>query len=401
MWEKAFDLMLSRLLRQGDLTVTLPSGAMRHFGDGSGASVHVRIHDLPTLKRLVLNPELALGESYMNGVLTIEGGDLQTLIAMIVSNRDDAPRVWWQRVLPQLRIALRRFSQQNPVTRSRRNVAHHYDLSDELYALFLDEDRQYSCAYFHSPDDTLEDAQRQKKHHIARKLMIEPGMRVLDIGCGWGGMARTLARDHGAEVLGITLSERQHAYAVKRAEAEGLSDKITYQLCDYRKVEGRFDRIVSVGMFEHVGLPHYDRYFNAVRDLLKDDGLALIHTIGWTARPDATNPWIAKYIFPGGYIPTVSEVMRSVERSSLWVSDIEPWRLHYALTLDHWIQRFEAHRDEIAALYDDRFIRMWRFYLVASAETFRHGRQAVFQFQLSRKMGTAPLTRDYIYAAKS
>jgi cyclopropane-fatty-acyl-phospholipid synthase len=268
----------------------------------------------------------------------------------------------------------------------------------DLYDLFLDADRQYSCGYFRNLEDTLEQAQTNKKHHIARKLMIVPGMRVLDIGCGWGGMARTLARDYGAKVLGITLSEQQHAYAVETARREGLSDQVAYQLCDYRDVTGTFDRIVSVGMFEHVGLPHYNTYFKTIKDRLSPDGIALVHTIGWTGPPDATNPWIAKYIFPGGYIPTVSEVMQAVEATCLWPADIECWRLHYAYTLQHWSERFDANADAICDLYDDRFVRMWRFYLAACEQTFRHGRQAVFQFQLSRQIDAVPLTRDYLYS---
>ena len=397
MWEHAFDLMLRRLLQKGSLQVTLPNGQRHHYGDGSGIPLHVELHDLATVRHLVLNPELALGEAYMNGTLTITEGDLHSFLGLIVKNYRNAPGVWWQRLLPRLRIALRRFTQNNVALRSRRNVAHHYDLSDTLYDLFLDPDRQYSCGYFRDPNDTLEQAQANKKDHIARKLMIESGMRVLDIGCGWGGMARTLAQDFGAQVLGITLSQQQYAYASETADREGLTDRVNYQLCDYRDVTGTFDRIVSVGMFEHVGLPHYDAYFKNIHDRLSPDGIALVHTIGWTGPPDATNPWIAKYIFPGGYIPTMSEVMQSVETSPLWTADVEVWRLHYAETLRHWSERFAANEDKVRALYDDRFVRMWRFYLAACEQTFRHGRQAVFQFQLSRRIDAVPLTRDYLY----
>ncbi len=401
MWQRAFDLMLRRMLRKGSLQVTIPGGQSHVYGDGTGAPLRVRLHDFATVRQLALNPELALGEAYMNGTLTIEEGELQGLLGLAVANRDDAPRVWWQRLIISSRIAMRRFSQNNGALRSRRNVAHHYDLSDALYDLFLDTDRQYSCAYFRDPEDTLEQAQADKKDHIARKLRIEPGMRVLDIGCGWGGMARTLARDYGAHVLGITLSEQQHAYASAIAERERLADRVTHQLCDYRDVTGTFDRIVSVGMFEHVGLPHYQTYFETIRDRLTPDGIALIHTIVWTGPPDATSPWIAKYIFPGGYIPTMSEVMRAVETSRLWAADVEIWRVHYAKTLQHWIARFEASQDKIRALYDDRFVRMWRFYLTACEQTFLHGRQAVFQFQLSRRIDTVPLTRDYLYSPRN
>mgnify|MGYP000108787164 FL=1 len=398
MWQNALDLTLRRMLRRGSLEVRFPDGSCRVYGDGAGISLQVQLHDNATVRHLVRNPELALGEAYMNGSFTIDDDRLQDLLGLIVDNRDDAPRVWWQNLLLRSRVALRRVSQYNAPWRSRRNVAHHYDLSGALYDLFLDADRQYSCGYFRNPDDTLEQAQIDKKHHIARKLMIAPGMRVLDIGCGWGGMARTLARDYGAKVLGITLSEQQYAYAVATTRQEGLADQVDYQLCDYRDVTGTFDRIVSVGMFEHVGLPHYDTYFETIRDRLSPDGIALVHTIGWTGPPDATNPWIAKYIFPGGYIPTVSEVMKAVESARLWPADIESWRLHYAYTLQHWSDRFAHNEAAIGELYDDRFVRMWRFYLAACEQTFRHGRQAVFQFQLSRQIDAVPLTRDYLYA---
>jgi cyclopropane-fatty-acyl-phospholipid synthase len=397
MWQVALDRMLRHMLRSGTVIVAMPDAATHTYGDGSGRPVTVRLRDRATLRHLVLDPELALGEAYMNGSLTIEGDRLQDLLALVVQNRDSAARIWWQQPLGKLRDNLRRLTQYNVATRARRHVAHHYDLSGSLYDLFLDDDRQYSCGYFQRPEDTLEAAQAQKKDHIAHKLMIEPGMRVLDIGCGWGGMALTLAKDHGAEVLGITLSEEQHAVASRRAARAGLSDRAAFRLCDYREVTGTFDRVVSVGMFEHVGLPHYDTYFRTVRDRLSPEGIALLHTIGWTAPPHATNPWLAKYIFPGGYVPTLSEITKAIERSRLWAADIECWRLHYAYTLRHWFNRFSANEDAVRALYDARFVRMWRFYLAASEQTFRHGRQAVFQIQLSRKIDAVPLTRDYLY----
>jgi cyclopropane-fatty-acyl-phospholipid synthase len=285
----------------------------------------------------------------------------------------------------------------NPAGRSRANVAHHYDLSGALYDLFLDADRQYSCAYFARPGMTLEQAQEAKKAHIAAKLLLEPGMRVLDIGCGWGGMALTLARRHGARVLGVTLSQEQHRVATERARAAELSGQVEFRLADYRSVEGTFDRILSVGMFEHVGVPHYRTYFRTLCDRLAPDGVALVHTIGRAAPPGATNPWIAKYIFPGGYCPALSEVAAAVEKEGLWQTDIEVWRLHYAETLRHWHDRFMANIDTARALYDERFCRMWRFYLVASELTFRLNRQCVFQIQLARRQDAVPLTRDYLH----
>ncbi len=400
MWSKALGITLGRFVRRGNLTINLPDRQVLRLGDGSGDAVLVTIHDSDTVRRLVLYPELAFGEAYTDGTLTIAGDDLQGLMATVLRNSDDAGRVWWQRIHVWLRTGLRRFMQNNAVALSRRNVAHHYDLSDDLYDLFLDADRQYSCAYFRHPDDTLEQAQHQKKAHIAHKLRIEPGMRVLDIGCGWGGMALTLARDFGADVTGITLSAEQLGVATKRAETAHLSRQVRFNLMDYRAVTGTFDRIVSVGMFEHVGLPHYDTYFRTIRDRLTPDGVALVHTIGSTTTPGASNPWIAKYIFPGGYIPSLSEVSAAIERQNLWIADVETLRLHYALTLRHWFDRFNTHADKVRELYDDRFVRMWRFYLAACEQTFRLRYQAVFQVQLTRSIEALPLTRDYIYEAE-
>ena len=398
--EYALDRMLRSILQECTLHVVMPSGKTLRYGDQTGDPVIVKLHDAATVRRLAVNPELALGEAYMNGSLTIADDDLQQFLELIVRNvrRAGHDRVWWQKPLLKSRAALRRLAQNNFADRARRNVAHHYDLSGRLYDLFLDDDRQYSCGYFKDPADTLDQAQHDKKHHIARKLMIQPGMRVLDVGCGWGGMALTLAKDYGAHVVGITLSAEQHEYATQRVKHAGLEEQIEIRLCDYRDVEETFDRIVSVGMFEHVGLRHFDDYFRMIRDRLSPDGIALVHTIGWTGPPEGTNPWIAKYIFPGGYIPTVSEAMSAVEKARLWTADIECWRLHYAYTLRHWYERFQAHENEVAELYDDRFVRMWRFYLAACEQTFRHGSQAVFQFQLSRNINAVPLTRDYIYA---
>ena len=400
-WQRAFDKLLRSLITFGLLRVIMPEGGTREYGDRSHAPVTVRLRDQATVRHLVLNPELALGEAYMNGSLVVEDDDLQGLLALIVRNvrHADAHPVWWQKIAEVSRTRLRGLVQNNIVKLARRNVAHHYDLSGQLFDLFLDDDRQYSCGYFKEPDATLEQAQADKKAHIARKLMIKPGISVLDIGCGWGGMALTLARDHGAKVVGITLSEEQHAYATERAAREGLSDKVQFRLCDYRQIKGTFDRIVSVGMFEHVGLPHFKNYFGTIRNRLSPDGIALIHTIGWAGPVKATNPWLAKYIFPGGYVPALSEVMAAIEQNRLWSTDIECWRLHYAYTLRHWYDRFYAHEDEVRALYDDRFVRMWRFYLAACEQTFRHGPQAVFQVQLSRSVDAVPLIRDYIYDA--
>ena len=397
MWDRILAHLLSPLIRSGSLTVVFPDGVSRLFGDGTRPEVTVRLTapDLP--RRLALNPDLALGEAYMDGTLTIDRDDLHGLLGLLMRNVDQGPPVWWRRMVEMAGYGLRRFQMWNPMGRSKENVAHHYDLSSELYELFLDADRQYSCAYFRTPSDTLEQAQVNKKAHIAGKLLLKPGMSVLDIGCGWGGLAITLARDYGVRVLGVTLSEEQHRIANERVHAAGLQDRVEIRLTDYRKVQGTFDRIVSVGMFEHVGVPHYREYFGKVRDLLTEDGVALIHTIGRAAPPTYTAGFIRKYIFPGGYVPALSETMRAVEKEGLWSADVEVWRLHYAETLRHWHDRFMARSARVREIYDDRFIRMWRYYLVASEMSFRAARHCVFQLQLSHKVDAVPLTRDYLY----
>jgi cyclopropane-fatty-acyl-phospholipid synthase len=397
MWDRLLDRLLRRLIRQGALDLTYADGTTRHYGDRSAPPIRARLHDAALAGRLVRSPDLALGEAYMDGTLSIEGDNLAGVMALLLENAAHGRGNAWRFPVERAQRVLRFVQQITPARRARQNVAHHYDLSATLYDLFLDADRQYSCAYFKTPDDTLEQAQMQKKAHIAAKLRLSPGMRVLDIGCGWGGMALTLARDHGCRVLGVTLSEEQHRAATARAAAAGLEGQVEFRLTDYRAVTGTFDRIVSVGMFEHVGLPQYQTYFDRVRALLAPDGVALIHTIGRAGPPSITSPWITKYIFPGGYAPALSEIMPAVQASGLWTTDIEVWRLHYAETLRHWRLRFEANIDAIRALYDDRFCRMWRYYLVASEMTFRNYRQCVFQIQLSHRQEAVPLTRDYLY----
>ena len=401
MWDSLFEQAVRRIIRRGTLVIEFPDGTTRRYGDGSGEPVVVRMKDRDLMRRIVLNADLGVGEGYMNGDLEIENDDLYAFMTLANKNLAAGNRFWWHRMLERIRRMVRTAQQYNSLGRAKDNVAHHYDLSGELYDLFLDADKQYSCAYFARPDMTLEEAQEAKKAHIAGKLLIEPGMRVLDIGCGWGGMGLTLARDHGAKVLGVTLSEEQHKVATARAKAEGLDDRVEFRLADYRTLDETFDRIVSVGMFEHVGVPYYREYFRHVRQKLTDDGIALIHTIGRPTPPGTTSPWIAKYIFPGGYIPAMSEVMTAVEKEDLWSTDIEVWRLHYAETLKNWHDRFMANRDRAKELYDERFCRMWRYYLVASELTFRYNKQCVFQFQLTRRQDAVPLTRDYLYRPDS
>lgn len=395
------DRMLRRAITSGALEIIDPKGELRRYGEPGVPAIRVRIADEHTAYRIGTNPTLGAGEAYMDGRLTIERGDLLGLLDLVTGNlrwsRQNALRVSLWR---QQRMAAW-FDERNHKRRSRRNVAHHYDLNDGLYDLFLDPERQYSCAYFvpgnDGPDSDLDRAQRDKLAHISSKLLLEPGMRVLDIGCGWGGMARHIHRVSGAEVLGVTLSTEQLAYARRKAEEEGIADKVRYELIDYRDVQGPFDRIVSVGMFEHVGRPNYVDFFEKVGQLLTPEGVALIHTIGRAGGAGATDPWTSKYIFPGGYTPALSEIMPSIERAFLWATDIEVWRLHYAMTLLHWLKRCQAKRAEIEALYDERFYRMWEFYLAGAAMAFRNDDHAVFQIQLSPSRTRVPLTRDYIH----
>jgi len=394
MWSAIFLRMLRKIVRHGTLTITMPDGRTETLGDGQGEPVVIEISDPALPRAFIVNPELAVGEAYMDGKMTIRDDDLHGLIGLGIRNLSIGRGHGLERLFGPV---LGRLDQFNPLGRAKRNVAHHYDLSGELYDLFLDSDKQYSCAYFRDPGMSLEEAQVAKKEHIARKLCLEPGMRVLDIGCGWGGLALTLARNHGAHVTGVTLSEEQHRTANERVREADLQDRIDIRLLDYRKVKGTFDRIVSVGMFEHVGVPHYREYFRHVREKLTGDGVALVHTIGRCGPTGRTSPWITKYIFPGGYVPAMSEAMRAIERERLWTADVEVWRLHYAETLKAWYERFTANISRAREIYDERFCRMWRFYLAASELTFRLDRQVVFQFQLARRRDAVPLTRDYLY----
>ncbi|MCY4006979.1 MAG: cyclopropane-fatty-acyl-phospholipid synthase [Rhodobacteraceae bacterium] len=398
MWKSIFICLVRPLIRTGHLFVTFPDGTSANFGNMSADPVSIRFHDHGAIREFCLNPDLALGEIYMDGRLTISNDDIRGFLALTTQNVATMHYMPTNRFWLSLRKVFRTFQQYNPIGKAQSNIRHHYDLTDELYELFLDSDRQYSCAYFTHPDSTLEDAQCDKKIHIAKKLLLEPDHRILDIGSGWGGMGLTLARDYGCSVTGVTLSEGQHRISNQRAEDMGISDRARFELMDYRKVESIFDRIVSVGMFEHVGTPHYHEFFRHLRRLLKDDGVALLHTIGRMRPPGVTNAWIAKYIFPGGYIPAMSEVLQVIEKEGLIVTDIEILRLHYAETLKHWYQRFTSKMDRAKELYDERFCRMWRFYLAGSEMSFRHGGQVVFQFQITKLIDSAPLTRNYLYS---
>ncbi len=392
-----FGVLLRQVVKHGSLRVVDRNGKTRAYGDGAGRLITLRLHDRGPHLALAANPYLRLGEAYMDGRLTVdEPASIYDLLDLILGNLGTGYPSPAFKLYAALRRAKRRIDQHNPVGKAAKNVAHHYDLDGGIYDLFLDADKQYSCAYFAHPGMSLEEAQLAKKRHIAAKLMIEPGMRVLDIGCGWGGLALTLAEETGARVVGVTLSREQHKIAEERARERGLSDRVAFHLRDYRALDGQFDRIVSVGMFEHVGVGYYAEYFNGVKRLLTEDGIALIHTIGRLDPPGATNPWIAKYIFPGGYIPALSEMAAAVEKTGLMMTDIEVLRLHYADTLREWRRRFAAKRDAAAKIYDERFCRMWEFYLAGSETSFRHEGMVNFQLQIARKIDALPLTRDYI-----
>jgi cyclopropane-fatty-acyl-phospholipid synthase len=389
--------MLDRLVRSGSLTLIDADDRQHRFGDGGAPRVTVRLHDRKLHYKIPLNPSLAAGEAYMDGTLTIEDGSLRDFIDLTTRNFNSVYENPLHRVARLVGFGIRLFQQYNPADRSRKNVAHHYDLSGALYDLFLDHDRQYSCAYFAKPDDNLETAQLAKKVHIAAKLLLDrPNLKVLDIGCGWGGMALYLAKATGADVTGITLSTEQAKLAESRAANAGLAGSVRFKLQDYRAEANQYDRIVSVGMFEHVGLPQFATFFDKMRQLLKPDGVALLHAIGRMDGPGITDPWIRKYIFPGGYVPALSEVLPVIERAGLWVTDIEILRLHYAETLKAWHKNFVANRAEAARIYDERFCRMWEFYLVGSEMAFRNMSQMVFQIQLARRQDAVPLTRDYL-----
>ena len=365
-----------------------------------GRTLSIRLTDPQLYRALVFTPEMSTGEAYVDGTLIIEEGTLRDLLALYQINRGNFPKPPFRQTFKPVVRTLRRLFKRNTIKTSRRNVAHHYDISNELYAMFLDADLNYSCAYYRDPGDTLEIAQRNKLRHIAAKLDLRPGQRVLDIGCGWGSMAMYLAEAADVEVTGITLSVEQHALAVRRAAERGLSGRVKFELLDYRNAVGPYDRIVSVGMFEHVGVNHYEEYFSKIRDLLAPDGVALIHTIGRRGGPSSTGPWIEKYIFPGGYSPALSEMTAAVEAAKLWVTDVEVWRLHYAETLKEWERRFQGNRAGIAALLDERFCRMWEFYLVTSEYSFRHLKHVVFQVQITRELETLPVSRDYMGEAE-
>lgn len=393
--------MLRRFVQRGALVVQFPDGQEATFGPGGSPAGGLHVKTSRALRRLVTNPVLALGELYMDGEIEPIAGSLHDMLNVLSLNQAISGDPGFSWLLNFGRKAIRRVMQLNPAGLSRRRISHHYDIDEAVYGFFLDADRQYSCAYFPTGKETLEEAQLAKKRHIAAKLKLDrPGLEVLDIGCGWGGMALTLAREFGARVTGITLSSEQLAIAQARAEAAGLDGQVRFELMDYRGWTRPMDRIVSVGMVEHVGINHFGAYWGTIARTLREDGVALVHGIGRSDGPGATNPWINKYIFPGGYSPAVSEVVPAAEKAGLWITDLEILRLHYALTLAEWSRRFAAHRNEIRARHDERFCRMFEFYLAGSEAAFRHGGHMNWQMQLTRTVDALPLSRDYIQEAE-
>ena len=387
---------LDNLIRAGNLRITTAGGSTFTCGDGTGRPAAIRFTTSAAERGVLIHPELRLGEAYMNGGIVVEHGTIADVLAILQRQPNKGTPPIWARIPVLARFLYRRLTQLNLRPRARRNVAHHYDLDAQLYGLFLDADRQYSCAYFENGDQSLDDAQLAKKRHLAAKLLVAEDSHVLDIGSGWGGLALYLADVCGARVTGVTLSREQYAMAQVRASEKGLSGSAEFRLQDFRDISGKFDRIVSVGMFEHVGVGFYDAFFRKCYELLDDQGAILLHSIGRSEGPSVTNPWIAKYIFPGGYIPALSEVLPRIERSGLLVTDIEILRLHYAETLKAWRERFLAHREQVERLYDQRFVRMWEFYLAASEMAFREQDLMVFQMQLTKRQGIIPVTRDYV-----
>jgi cyclopropane-fatty-acyl-phospholipid synthase len=390
--------ILRSLICSGRLTVIDSRGRRSTFGGAKGPSVIVRLHQPSLPLRIGLNPSAAFGEAYMDGTLTIESGDLRDLLGLVTTNMAAIEQQPLQAIRHWLGRHLRTLVRRNDPQRSRANATRHYDLPPTLYDFFLDADHQYSCAYFADDQSTLEEAQAAKKRHIAAKLLLSPGQHVLDVGCGWGGLAIDLARDYGVEVTGLTLSDEQLRVARRRAEEAGLSERVRFELKDYRAVEGSFDRIVSVGMFEHVGARNFEDFFTKLKRSLAPEGVALLSAIGRMAPPAMPDAWIDKYIFPGGYIPSLSETLAAIESTKLWLTDVEVLRIHYAETLKHWFDRFEARRLEAQALFGERFCRMWEFYLAACEMLFRNGPLMVFHLQLAKRRDAVPLTRDYVTA---
>ena len=394
------DRLIEKLLRKGQLTLVTPDGKRATYGPGGGEALTVRVTDRKTLFDIARNPRLGVGEAYMDGRLIVEDGTILDLMRLVVGGNRWEEKGTGRGALNKGKKRFKALFRRNPARAARKNVAHHYDIGNDLYRLFLDDDLQYSCAYFTDPSNSLEQAQADKKAHIAAKLFLKPGQRVLDIGCGWGGTALYLNRVADVDVLGVTLSEEQLKVARQRAEEAGVSDRVKFELIDYRAVEGRFDRIVSIGMFEHVGAAHYEEFFRQCRRLLADDGVMLLHTIGKFGKASTPDPFTDKYIFPGYHLPSLSQMCAASEKAKLIASDVETLRLHYAYTLSAWLERTRAAKEKIVAMYDERFFRMWEFYLAGGIVGFESGTMCNYQVQYLRDRRAAPITRDYMAEAE-
>ena len=394
--------LVGQLIRNGRLTLLMPGGKRLEFGPGGSKSLTVRVADRRTAIGIARNPRLGLGEAYMDGRIAIEGGDILDLMELVTGANRWEDGGAGRKALRKGKNPLKKiWRARNVAKRARKNVAHHYDIGNDLYRLFLDEDLQYSCAYFTDPANSLEQAQLDKKAHIAAKLELKPGQHVLDIGCGWGGTALYLNRVAGVRVTGVTLSEEQLKVARDRAGAAGVSDEVKFELIDYRQLDGQFDRIVSIGMFEHVGLAHYVEFFAKCRDLLMPDGVMLLHTIGKLGKASTPDPFTDKYIFPGYHLPSLSQMAAASEKARLITTDVETLRLHYAYTLRHWLERTRKHRKEIVRLYDERFFRMWEFYLAGGVVGFESGTMCNYQLQYVRDRRALPIVRDYMFQAET
>ncbi len=390
-------LLFRSLIKKGSLDIIDASGQKHHFAGTPGIQVTIRFNDKVNLWKLFTNPMIELPEAYMFGNLTVEEGSLDDFLLLLAQNNQNVRDFFFSSIQRRTRYMLRKVFQDNSPLKARANVQNHYDISNDLYRLFLDKDMQYSCAYFRSEHDTLEQAQINKKNHIIAKLDLHPGQRVLDIGCGWGGLSIEMARQKGVHVTGVTLSEKQHELGRQRVRDAGLENQIDLKLLDYRKLEGKFDRIVSIGMFEHVGMPHYPEYFAKVNDLLADDGRMLLHSIGYNKPSLATQPWLEKYIFMGGYLPALSETIPHIENAGFWVTDVEVLRLHYSYTLREWKKRFRAHEAQIKQMYDDTFYRMFDLYLTGCELAMIYSGTMAFQVQFAKQITAVPITRDYMY----
>jgi len=402
MIRSALKSVLGHLFKNGALIATFSDGSQQTFGDGTGEPVHIRFVTPRAERKMLQNPNLGFPESFMEEEIEFDHGDVMSFITLLLErNKRPGDTTWRLRMIDKIAFLIRRARQLNSARSSRKNVARHYDLNAEMYDLFLDADRQYSCAYYETPDATLEEAQLAKKRHLASKMLLMGGEKILDIGCGWGGTGLYLAKHFKADVTGVTLSEEQHAIANERAADEKQADRAKFLLQDYRQLDEKFDRIISVGMFEHVGIGNFKEYFEKCRALLNDDGVMVLHSIGRNNGPGFTHPFIRKYIFPGGYIPALSEVIPIIEKAGFHITDIEILRLHYAETLLAWRKNFLANRERAKEIYDEKFCRMWEFYLAGSEASFRYQNMMNFQIQLTPKRETLPLTRDYLFEAEN